>query len=424
MTNRSKTQVQHQQKSRKMHILMLRQWYPPEPIVLPQELAHTLQKMGHQVTVLTGFPHYPAGKLYPGYGLRPWRREVLAGVPVVRAPLYPDHSRSALRRVLNYTSFAITSSLIGPWLVRRPDVIFVYHPPLTVGWPAWLLSRLWRVPFVYQIQDMWPETLRATGMVNSERVLSWVGRIAQWVYAKAEAICVISPGFRANLIDKGVPPAKIHVISNWVDTETYHPEQPDLSLAEELGMAGRFNIMFAGNMGEAQGLETVLDAAERLRNHPRVQFVFVGDGIALPRLQQSAASRGLNNVRFLGRYPVEAMPKLYALADGLLVHLKDDPLFRITIPSKILSYMAVGKPILAALAGDAADVVGEAGAGIACPPGNPQALASVVQRFHSMEELERRKMGERGLATVHKQYSREVLVGEIEAVLRGVAGKQ
>jgi colanic acid biosynthesis glycosyl transferase WcaI len=405
-----------------MHILLLRQYYAPEGL-LGQELAHSLQKIGHQVTVLTAFPNYPAGKLYPGYGLRPWRREVLDGVPVVRAPLYPDHSRSGLRRALNYTSFAVTSSLIGPWLVPRPDVIFVTHPPLTVGWPAWLLSRLWRVPFVYQIQDMWPDTLHATGMVDSERILSWVGRFAKRVYAKAEAICVISPGFRANLIDKGVPPEKIHVISNWVDTETYYPEQPDRALAEELGMAGSFNIMFAGNIGEAQGLETALDAAELLRNHPQVQFVFAGDGIALPRLRQSAESRGLDNVRFLGRYPEKAMPKLYALADVLLVHLKDDPLFKITIPHKILSYLAVGKPILAALAGDAADAVTEAGAGIVCPPGDPQALASVVQRFHSMDDLERRKMGECGLAAAHKQYSREVLVGEIEAVLRDVAGK-
>jgi glycosyltransferase involved in cell wall biosynthesis len=421
MTNTSK--VQHQKSGQSMHVVLLSQWYQPEPGLIGQGLAQTLQKMGHRVTVLTGFPNYPSGKLYPGYGLRPWRREVLAGVPVVRTPLYPDHSRSGFRRVLNYVSFAASSSVLGLWLVPRPDVVFVYHPPLTVGWPAWLLTRLWRVPFVYQIQDMWPETLRATGMVNSERVLSWVGRFAQWVYVKAEAICVITPGFRANLIDKGVPPEKIHVISNWVDTETYYLEQPDQTLAEELGTAGRFNIMFAGNMGEAQGLETVLDAAELLKNDPQVQFVFVGDGIALPRLQQSAESRGLNNVRFLGRYPMEDMPKLYALVDVLLVHLKDDPLFRITIPHKIFSYMAVGKPVLAALAGDAADVVTQAGAGIACPPEEPQALASAVQRFQGMDELERRKMGVCGLAAVHKLYSREMLVGEIEAVLRSAAGK-
>jgi len=406
-----------------MRVLLLTQWYQPEG-PLQEQMAHALQKMGHQVTVLTGFPNYPTGKLYPGYSLRPWRREVLAGVPVTRAPLYPDHSRSGLRRILNYVSFGAASSMVGPWLIGRPDVIFVYHPPLTIGWPAWLLSRLWHVPFVYQIQDMWPETLRATGMIDSERILSWVGHYAKWVYAKAAAICVISPGFRVNLIDKGVSPEKIHVISNWVDTEIYYPEQPDSALAEELGMVGRFNIMFAGNIGEAQGLETVLDAAELLRNDPQVQFVFVGDGIALPRLRQSAESRALNNVRFLGSYPPRAMPKLYSLADVLLVHLRDDPLFRITIPHKILSYMAVGKPILAAVAGDAADVVTEAGAGIACSPGDGQALASVVQRFHNMNEQERRKMGECGLAAVHKQYSRAVLVGEIEAVLRRVAGKQ
>jgi glycosyltransferase involved in cell wall biosynthesis len=286
-----------------------------------------------------------------------------------------------------------------------------------------MLSRWWRVPFVYQIQDMWPETLRATGMVNSERTLSWVSRFAKWVYAKAAAICVISPGFRANLIEKGVPSKKIHVISNWVDTETYYPEKPDHTLAADLGIAGAFNIMFAGNLGEAQGLETVLDAAELLQHDLQVQFVFVGDGTALPHLQRSAKSRGLNNVCFLGRYPSSDMPKLYALADALLVHLKDESLFRITIPSKIFAYMAVGKPILVAVAGDAAAVVTEAGAGIASPPGNPQALACAVQQLLSMSERERRDMGERGLTAVHQQYSRKSLVGEIEAVLRSVAEK-
>ena len=386
-----------------------------------QELAQTLLAHGNEVTVLTGFPNYPTGTLYPGYRIRLSQHEVLAGVRVIRVPLYPEHSRSGAGRVLNYVSFALSSALLGAWLVKRPDVIFVYHPPLTIGLPATLLSWLWRVPFVYQIHDMWPETLSATGMLNNPRVLRWVGQFACWVYARATSILVISPGFQRNLLEKGVPASKIHCISNWVDTETYHPAEPEPELAADLGLAGRFNIMFAGNVGEAQGLDTVIGAADLLRDLRDVQFVIVGDGIALPGLQQAAQARNLSNVRFLGRYPAHAMSRLYALADVLLVHLKDDPLFRITIPHKTLAYLATGKPILAAVSGDVADLVAGEGVGVACPPSDPAALAETVRRLRDLEPDELRRMGERGLAVVQEKYSRPMIISQIEAVLRNAA---
>jgi glycosyltransferase involved in cell wall biosynthesis len=356
--------------------------------------------------------------------LRFRQRETISDVSVVRVPLYPDHSQSALRRGLNYLSFALSAALLGPGGVDRPDVIFAYHPPLTIGVPAWVLSRLWRVPFVYQIQDMWPETLTATGMLNNGRILDLIDRFAKWVYSRSDAICVISPGFRDNLIEKGVSPGKIYTIPNWVDAETYYPDVPDLKLAKDLGLAGKFNVMFAGNIGEAQGLHTALDAAKALEDLPQVQFVMIGDGVALSRLRHEAEVRGLSNVRFLGRYPVESMPSLYALADVLLVHLKDNPLFRITIPHKIFAYMASGKPILAAVAGNAADVGSDADAGVTCSPEDPEAMAAAVRQFASMPMQERQRMGEQGLAVVHQEYSRETLVSQIEQLLCFVANEQ
>jgi colanic acid biosynthesis glycosyl transferase WcaI len=403
-----------------MRILILTQWYPPEPLRLMHELAQTLQESGHEVQVLTGFPNYPSGKLHAGYRLRPWMREKLEGVDVVRAWLYPEHSRSGLMRVLNYLSFAISTTLLGIFLMRRPDVLFVYHPPLTIGLPAWVLSRLWRVPFVYQIQDLWPETLQATSMINNGRALRAIGRFAGWVYRRAAAIVVISPGFRDNLRQKGAPPGKVHLISNWVDSAFYRPSAADPAQAQALGLAGTFNVMFAGNIGAAQGLETVIAAAILLQDLPDVQFVVVGDGMALADLQALAARRQAHNVRFLGRYPNEAMSGLYALADVLLIHLKDDPLFRITIPHKTFAYMASGKPILAATAGDTADLITGAGAGIACPPEDPQALAEAVRSFYALSEAERRRMAARGLETVRTQYNRSILVDKIAAVLDSV----
>lgn len=403
-----------------MRVLLLTQWYKPEPTPLQHELAQSLIARGHEVTVLTGFPNYPSGKLYPGYKVRPLQHEVMDGVPIVRVPLYPEHSRSAAGRVVNYGSFAASAALLGLRAMPRPDVLFVYHPPLTVGWPAYVLSRFWRAPFVYQIQDMWPETLSATGMLNNPTMLAGVGNFARWVYDKAAAILVISPGFRRNLLEKGVPDAKIHVISNWVDPQAAYVAEPDPALAARLGLADCFNIMFAGNMGEAQGLDTVIAAAELLRDLPQVQFVFVGDGVAQPGLQAAASAKGLTNVRFLGRYPGNQMPGLYALADVLLIHLKDDPLFRITIPSKTFTYLASGKPILAAVAGDTEEVIRNAGAGLTCEPGDPQGLAHAVRVLYAMDSQQRSELGQHGRSAALTTYSREQLTQEIERVLRSV----
>ena len=404
-----------------MRILILSQWYMPEPALLLQELAQTLLVRGHEVTVLTGFPNYPSGKLYPGYHLRLCQRETLNGVPVVRVPLYCNHSHSGVMRVINYASFALSAAAFGPWAVEKPDIIFVYHPPLTIGIPAFVLSRLWRIPFVYQIQDMWPETLSATGMVSKAWVLETVGAFARWVYARAAAICVISPGFRQNLIDKSVPSARIYLTPNWIDPETYPIAQPDPELARELGLAGHFNVMFAGNLGEAQGLDKVLEAARLCQDTPQVQFVFVGSGVAESWLKEIARQQELTNVLFLGRYPVERIPALYALADVLLIHLKDDPLFRITIPSKTYAYLASGKPILAAVAGDAAQVVTEAGAGITCVPEDPEQLVAAIRTLLTLPPQELVEMGQRGRRAAETVYSRERAVTQIESVLIQVA---
>lgn len=399
-----------------MRILLLTQWYPPEPQEFLAEMAESLQQLGHEVTVLTGFPNWPTGEVYPGYHVKPWQREILNGVPLVRVALYPNHSRSGWRRILNYVSFALSATLLGPWLLTRKDVIHVI-PPVTAAIPAWVLSRLWRVPFTHEIQDIWPETLAATGMLSDQRMLAAIGRFAEWVYRCAAAIRVITPGFRANLIQKGVLPAKLQVISNWVDTNFYQPVEPDPVLSTTLGLAGRFNIMYAGAIGPAQDLDTVLAAAKLLDDLPQVQFVMLGDGIDRLRLQETALMNDIRNVTFLGRHPADAMPSFYALADVLLVHLRDDPLFRITVPHKIFTYMASGKPVLAAVEGDAAVVIETARAGLVCAPSNPQSLAETVRCFYEMSTDERSALGQNGRYAARETYGREHLVAQIAAML-------
>jgi glycosyltransferase involved in cell wall biosynthesis len=403
-----------------MHILLLSQWYLPEPVKYVSDLAEALQAQGNEVTVLTGFPNYPTGKLAAGYQLRCWQRETIGGVPLIRVPLFPDHSTSPFRRLFNFGSFAASSSLLGPWLVPRVDVMHVIHPPLTIGLPAGVLSRWLGCPFTYEVQDLWPEVLRATGSMRSERIFRMMSWYAKRVYRRAAAIRVISPGFRENLIAKGVPAEKIHVISNWVDTDLYKRIPPDTELAEKLGMNGKFNVMFAGAIGLSQGFDAVMEAAALLREMPEVQFVFVGDGADLPRLQKIAAEKSLANVKFLGRYPAQEMPGLYALADALLVHLRADPLYNITIPHKIFAYMASGKPLLAAVAGDPAAVVERAKAGLTCPPANPVALVETIKKFLAMPASQRAAMGDNGYRLVHEEYRRDLLTAKVADMLQEV----
>jgi len=405
-----------------MRVLILTQWYPPEPMKLLSDMTETLQAMGHEVTVLTGFPNWPSGKLYPGYRLRLWQREEQNGVRIIRVPLFPDHSRSALKRALNFLSFAISATVLGFWLVPRPDVMHVIHPPITIGLPAIVLSILWRIRFTLEIQDMWPENLRATGMIRHEAALRAIGAFAKLVYRRASSIRVISPGFRRNLIQKGVPASKVGVISNWVDTDFYRPSLPDRDLAQKLGLEGCFTVMYAGTIGLAQGLDVVLNAAERLRDLPQVHFVLVGDGVELERLRQVAAGAGLANVRFPGRVPMHLTPQLYALAEVLLVHLKDDPLFAITIPHKILTYMASGKMVLAAMRGDVEELVRTSACGVVCPPDDAEALASAIRDCYGLSPAARAAFGENGRRAVCESYDRQQLVERMSAMMEQATG--
>ncbi len=403
-----------------MRVLILTQYYPPEPIPKPHELARGLTERGHKVTVITGFPNYPAGKLYPNTHLRLWKWESVDGIRVLRLPLYSDHSPSAVRRVLNYGTFAVSAVLLGSVLSGPVDAIFAEHPPLTTGLAAWILGRVRRARFLFAVNDLWPESVEATGMVQNRHFLRWMGRLERFVYRRAAAIAVISNGIKQNLIGKGVPPQKVHVVPHWADESLYRPVPPDPELAQDLGMAGRFNVVFAGQLGLAQGLDVVLDAADELADIPDVQFIMVGDGTDAERLRRVAGERGLNNVRFLGHQPAAQMPHIFAISDVLLVHLRDDPLFRITIPSKTIAYMACGRPVLMAVEGDAADVIRTAGAGVTCRSGDAKDLIETVRQLRSMDRAELEKMGRAGREAFLASFSQGVLLDRYEAILSGL----
>lgn len=407
-----------------MRIVLLSQWFAPEPETRVTVFARELARRGHQVTVLTGFPNYPQGKLYPGYKLKLWQRESLDGVNVVRMFLYPDHSQSRIKRSLNYLSFAASACLQGPFLCGPADLLWVYHPPLTIGIPAWWISLVHHVPFVYEIQDMWPETVIATGMMKEGVSIRLLEHLAHFVYRRAAAITVISPGFKRMIAAKGVPEEKIVVISNWADEDMFRPVDRDPKLGNQYSLAGHFNIMFSGNMGPAQALETVIEAAALLIDLADVKFTFIGDGLSVDNLKTLASARELPNVQFIGRQPMSSMAGFHAWADALLVQLGEDPLFYTTIPSKTLAYLASGRPILCAVPGDGADVVREANAGLVCHPGDPQALADVVRKMHKMPANEREALGRNGREKFLSHYSRSALTDQYERVFHQVLAER
>jgi len=380
---------------RPLRILLLTQWFDPEPTFKGLLFAKELIRQGHEVQVLTGFPNYPGGKVYDGYAIRPFQRETVEGVSVLRVPLYPSHDGSSIKRVLNYASFAASASF-GVLAGKRPDVAYVYHPPATVGLPAFVAKWLRGVPFVYDVQDLWPDTLGVTGMLNRPKILGAVGRAMAGIYGSATRVAVLSPGFKKLLIERGVPERRIDVIPNWADEKQIDVRLPTEARAAELGFGETFTVTFAGNMGTVQALDTVLDAAALLRDRPEIRIVLVGGGLDVDRLKQRAETMGLENVVFLARRPIAEIGEILTLSDALLVHLRKDPLFEITIPSKTQAYLMAGRPILMGVEGDAARMVENAGAGIAFEPENPEALADAIRRLHTLSPEERRGMGESG----------------------------
>lgn len=378
-----------------MRILMLTQWFDPEPTFKGLLFAQELQRQGHQVQVLTGFPNYPGGKLYGGYRVRLFQRETIDGIRVLRVPLYPSHDGSGIRRLLNYLSFAVSATLGGLFL-KRPDVAYVYHPPATIGLPAFALKIVKGVPFVYDVQDLWPDTLAATGMIRSGVILRFADRVMSRIYRSATRVVVLSDGFQNALVARRVPLRRIEVIPNWADEKQIAVEPRNDARAEALGFNERFTVTFAGNMGRGQALETVLEAAELLRDVPNFRFLLVGEGIEGARLRDEANLRGLPNVEFMPRRPINEIGEILTLSDALLVHLRDDPLFSITIPSKTQAYLMSGRPILMGVRGDAARMIDHAGAGLTFEPESPTGLAEAVRTLMAMAPEHRHAMGAAG----------------------------
>jgi colanic acid biosynthesis glycosyl transferase WcaI len=394
-----------------LRILILSQLFHPEPDLKGLPMARALQARGHQVEVITGFPNYPGGTIYPGYAIRPWKRETVDGIAVRRVIMYPSHDRSGSRRALSYLSLGLAAAGLGPFLTRKPDVVYIYNLITLVPAARWI-RRLTGAKVVLDIQDLWPQSVAASGMLRSERGLRLLQRWSDTSYAAADRIVVLSPGFKRNLVDRGIPPERVEVVYNWAPED--NASGPHSEAAESVGC---FEVLFAGTMGIMQGLDVVIEAARQLQDRAAdVRFTLIGSGVDQQRLMNLAA--GLPNVRFLPRRPASQMDGVLRSADALLVHLKDDPLFRVTIPSKIQAYLQAGKPVLCGVEGDAAELVERSGAGRVFSPGDASALSAAILALRAMTADERDEMGRRGRTFYERELGLEAGVARMEAVFR------
>lgn len=412
-----------------MRIIFLTITFDPEPGALRGlPLAKWLAARGYEIKVLTSFPQYPIGRIYPGYRTRLWQREVMDGIPVLRVPIYPSHDTRAARRILTYLSFALTASTIGASLIGPADIVYLYEPPPTNGLASEVLKLFRGTPVVQHIADMWPDTVIASGMLKGSGVLKsaeWVlGKWCRFLYSQADTVTVLSPGFKRILMERGVPEEKVKVIYNWTDERTFVPVERDRALAGELGMEGRFNIVYAGNIGPLQGIDTVVKAAAMLKDYPEIQVVLIGTGPKEAEVKSLAGKLGAGNVRFIRRREFWEMPKINALSDVMLVHLRDFDFLHSTIPSKTQVALSSGRPLLAGVKGDTADIVERSGAGIVCEPDDPRSMADAVIRLWKMPPEKREAMGQSGVRYYKDHLSLDKAGRQMDDIFREIAGRR
>lgn len=405
-----------------MKVGFITHWYDPEggAAAGPGTIARALASRGHDVHVVTGFPIYPKGEIFDGYRLRPYQREVLRGVTVHRFPIYPSHDTSAARRLINYASFAASGSVGVPAVLGSMDVNFVYSTPATAAAGAMVGSWVRRTPFVVQIQDIWPQTVTASGFLP-ERRSAQIERVlnifCDRVYRMAHSVAVTSPGMKRMITARGVPSDKIHFVPNWAEETSFRPVPRSSRLADELGLDRRLTVMYAGNLGEMQNLMHVVDAAALVRDLDDVQIAFVGAGVLEDRLRAAVHDQRLDNVRFVPAQPFGRMSEILALGDVQLVTLKDMPLYRSTLPSKLQANLAAGRPIIGAVRGDAAEVIMDSGAGVAVPPGDASALVSAIRGMHALPDSERRAMERSARRHYEEHFSQERVTDALESLL-------
>ena len=382
----------------KLQVTFLSQLFDPENSIKGSQFLARLKHTGLDISVVTTFPSYPAGKLYPEYPRQHFiKTESLNGIPIVRLPTYINRSSSIIKRSLSYLTFGFVSSAYL-LLKKKPDLLYIYYPPLIGGIVGLFLKKFFRVPYIYEVQDLWPEALEAAGKLNeTSRIYKLIDRLINRIYDSASVIFVQSNGFKDVLISKGVSSEKIHCIYNWTN------EYDEVGVSQVCGSSKlfkteKFNILYAGNFGPAQGLSNLLKSArliDRTSCSKPVHFWLLGGGLQSEALKNEMLLLDLSNVTFLDWVPPNEAAELQSRADALLVHLAADPIYEITLPQKLQAYMFIGKPVLLCVSGEAEDILKSGHFGVCAKPGDPQSLSNAALALSGMSQEDLLMLGSR-----------------------------
>ena len=407
-----------------MHILFLSHYFVPEnnaPAARVHSLAREWTRLGHRVTVITSAPNVPTGVVYEGYRNRLCQQEWVDGIRTVRVWTYLAANRGRLLRGFNFFSYLVTAGVAGALLRPRADVVIATSPQFFAGCAGVPVSRAHRAPFVLEIRDIWPASIMAVGALKEGRIIHALEKLEGALYDAADQIVAVGAGYREHILQRGVPEAKVEVITNGVDSSLFVPRAPDEALRASLGLSGKYVLTYAGTVGMAHGLDVLLRAGRRLRERGRDDIVFlvVGDGARRIELEQAARDEGLTNVVFTGMVGRTQLPEYLASSDACLVHMRDEALFSSVLPSKIFEDAAMERPILAGLRGEGSAIIEAADCGIVFAPGDDAALTAAVERLADDPE-EGRRLGRNGRRFVTEHYDRRRLAHEYLAILERV----
>jgi glycosyltransferase involved in cell wall biosynthesis len=407
-----------------VRILIFSQYYPPEVGATQNRMhffASRLAEMGHHVTVVAEVPNHPAGVIFPGYTGKLWMRSEEDGVHVVRVWVKTGPVKTFAVRIGFYITYAV-NGLVAAWFLagRRHDVVFATSPPLTVGWPAYVYSKLRGVPLVLDIRDLWPVLAVELGEMTNPRVVALARRLELLLYRNAARVTAVTRGFVRYVAEQGYPPDRIVLLPNGTIPEVFHPHARDAALRTRLGLDGKFVVGFYGLHGIAQDLESVIEAARLLAGDERFAFLFVGEGPVKAPLMTRAQELGLRNVTFHPQVSQHEVLPFIMQADAVLVPLRRLELFKTFIPSKLFDFMACGKPVVLQVDGEAREILEEAGGGVFVEPGSAAGLAETIRTLASRPTAELEAMGQAGLAYVHQRYLREQQAVRLDEVLRDV----
>ncbi len=398
-----------------MHILVISQYFWPENFKI-NDLCSELVNRGHKITVLTGKPNYPDGEVFNDYLNNPAKFKSYAGCDVVRVPMIARGKGSSIKLMLNYLTFALSATFIGAWKLKSKqfDVIFVFEPsPITVGIPAIFLKKVKKLPVVFWVLDLWPETLEAVGVVKSKTGLKLIGSLVSFIYNRCDLVLGQSKAFYLGISRYCKDESKIKYFPSWFESVFSSPTLPNDKFQNFTG----FKVLFAGNIGEAQDFPAILKAIDILtRRKLNFKVFIVGDGRNLGWVKQEIEKRKLTEYAvLLGRHPLELMPCFYYSADALLVTLKESPVFAMTIPGKLQSYMVAGKPILTMLSGEGSRIVEEAGCGLVAKSGDAMALADNIECMSKMDPTELISFGKKAKHYSDTEFNRDILISQLEA---------